>query len=140
MTHNILKGAFFFFAGTSLLLLLSSPSFLVAADTRHHRRDDVTGHIPSTHEEIVSRRQEHSDLFTSRLDEVNIQLDSHTSGGRLLTETEYNKLERKKKAYEGKLEELNREFDERHSKRILQREELLNDRAKTRATNGRVEL
>ncbi|MGK3744775.1 MAG: hypothetical protein ACI8RD_005525 [Bacillariaceae sp.] len=128
-------------AGASVLLLLflSSPSFLVSADTRHHRRDDVTGHIPSTHEEIVSRRQEHSDLFTSRLDEVNIQLDSHTSGERLLTETQYYKLERKKKAYEGKLEELNREFDERHSRRILQREEILNDRTKTRierATNG----
>jgi hypothetical protein len=128
-------------AGASVLLLLflSSPSFLVSADTRHHRRDDVTGHIPSTHEEIVSRRQEHSDLFTSRLDEVNIQLDSHTSGERLLTETQYYKLERKKKAYEGKLEELNREFDERHSRRVLQREEILNDRTKTRierATNG----
>ena len=128
-------------AGASVLLLLflSSPSFLVSADTRHHRRDDVTGHIPSTHEEIVSRRQEHSDLFTSRLDEVNIQLDSHTSGERMLTETQYYKLERKKKAYEGKLEELNREFDERHSRRILQREEILNDRTKTRierATNG----
>ena len=128
-----------FYLLMAVALFLSSIS-LVAADTRLHRRDEVTGHIPSTHEEILSRREEHHDLFSSRLDEVNTELDHHSSGARQLTETEYNRLNRKKKAYENKLEELSREFDERHSRRIMDREELLNDMTKSRIGRSRGEL
>jgi len=122
------------------LFLSSQPSF-VLADTRLHKRDDVTGHIPSTHEEIITRREEHKDLFSSRLDEVNAQLENHAREERLLTETEYYRLQRKKKAYENKLEELTRVFDERHSRRIMDREELLNDMTKSRIERAtKVEL
>ena len=114
------------------LVLVTFQGSFVAGDTRLHRRDEVTGHIPSTHEEIVSRREEHHEVFSSRLDEVNMKLDNHFSGVQLLTEAEFNRLNRKKKAFESKLEELGREFDERHSRRIMDREELLNDMTKAR--------
>jgi len=59
----------------------------------------------------------------------------------VLTETEYYRLQRKKKAYENKLEELTRVFDERHSRRIMDREELLNDMTKSRIERAtKVEL
>lgn len=116
-----------------ITLLLANTQFsLVAGDTRLHRRDELTGHIPSTHEEIVSRREEHHDVFSSRLEEVNEKIDLHSSGEKLLTEAEYNRLNRKKKAYETKLEELGREFDLRHSSRMMYREELLNDMTRSR--------
>lgn len=124
-------------------LALFLPHFqylFVVADTRIHRRDDLTGHIPSTHEEIVSRREEHHDLFSSRLLDVNSQLDRHSSGEQLLTEAEFNRLNRKKKAYENKLRELSREFDERHSRRIMLREELMNDMTRTRIERSMEEL
>mmetsp|Transcript_17043 Transcript_17043/g.42598 ORF Transcript_17043/g.42598 Transcript_17043/m.42598 type:complete len:133 (+) Transcript_17043:114-512(+) len=121
-------------------LLFNLQCSLVAADTRLHRRDDVTGHIPSTHEEIVSRREEHHDVFSTRLADVNRKLDQHSSGEQLLTEPEFNRLNRKKKAFESKLEELGREFDERHSSRIIWREELLNDMTKSRIGRAREEL
>jgi len=125
----------------SSLFSFSGPSILVAADTRRHKRDEVTGHIPSTHEEILSRREEHKDLFSSRLDGIMKKLDDHSSGVRLLTETEFHRLERKKNAYENKIEELSRQFDERHSRRIMDREELLNDMTKSRIERStRVEL
>eukprot|EP00536_Pseudo-nitzschia_multiseries_P007586 jgi/Psemu1/305046/fgenesh1_kg.180_\ len=120
-------------------LFLSSNHFS-AADTRIHKRDEVTGHIPSTHEEILSRREEHHDIFSTRLAEVNAKLDLHSSGEQLLTEIEYNRLNRKKKAFENKVEELSRQFDERHSERIIFREELLNDLTKARIARSRGEL
>ena len=121
------------------IVFVLSPLF-IAGDTRRHRRDEETGHIPSTHDEIVSRREEHHDLFSSRLVEVNAKLDLHMSGEELLTEVEFNRLNRKKKAYENKLEELSREFDERHSGRIMGREELLNEMTKARIGRSRGEL
>lgn len=122
------------------LVLLLSFDYLAVADTRVHRRDEVTGHIPSTHEEILSRREEHHDIFSSRLQEIARQLDLHESGERLLTENEYNRFNRKKKAFENKLEELSRVFDERHSRRIMDREELLNEMTKARIKRTRGEL
>jgi hypothetical protein len=121
-------------------VLLKFQYYFVAGDTRLHRRDEVTGHIPSTHAEIVSRREEHHELYSSRLVDVNTKLDHHSSGDELLTEAEFNRLNRKKKAYENKLEELSREFDERHSRRIMDREELLNDMTKARIGGSNQEL
>mmetsp|Transcript_55894 Transcript_55894/g.113985 ORF Transcript_55894/g.113985 Transcript_55894/m.113985 type:complete len:101 (+) Transcript_55894:53-355(+) len=100
----------------------------------------MTGHIPSTHEEILSRREEHHDLFSSRLEEVNSKLSLHSSGHNLLTEAEFHRLSRKKKAFENKLNELGREFDERHSRRIMDREEMLNDMARSRIGRSGGEL
>lgn len=127
----------------NVVLAFSSLHFqclFVEGDTRLHRRDDLTGHIPSTHEEIVSRREEHHDLFSSRLLDVNSQLDRHNSGEQLLSEADINRLNRKKRAYENKLLELSREFDERHSRRIILREELMNDMTKARIERSTGEL
>ena len=44
----------------------------------------------------------------------------------------FESFEAKKKAYENKLEELGREFDLRHSSRMMYREELLNDMTRSR--------
>jgi len=129
MTRNTIPAAFKVAAVFALLLF---PCLFVSGDTRLHRRDEVTGHIPSTHEEIVSRREEHHDVFSSRLEDVNSQLDRHASGLQMLTQAEFNRLSRKKKAYENKLQELSREFDERHSRRIMLREEMMNDMTKAR--------
>ncbi len=123
-----------------LVLLINFQHSLVGADTRLHRRDEVTGHIPSTHEEIVSRREEHHEVFSSRLADVNRKLEQHSSGEQLLTESEFNRLNRKKKAFENKLEELGREFDERHSSRMIYREELLNEMTKSRISRSMGEL
>ena len=116
----------------TLVLFLISLDSVVGHDTRRHRRDDMTGHIPSTHEEILSHRERRKDLFTSKLEEMKQTMDDHKTQRRLLTKDEYHKLERKIKAYENKMEELNREFDERHSSRLLAREELLNEMTRAR--------
>lgn len=137
MARLIIASAFYI---VITLLVVNFQYTLVAGDTRLHRRDEVTGHIPSTHEEIVSRREEHHDIFSSRLADISEKLDQHSSGERLLTEAEFNRLSRKKKALESKLGELGREFDERHSSRMIYREELLNDMTKTRIGRAREEL
>lgn len=124
----------------SIVFLFINLQCLTVADTRLHRRDEVTGHIPSTHEEIVSRREEHHEVFSSRLADVNRKLEQHSSGEQLLTEAEFNRLNRKKKAFENKLDELGREFDERHSSRMIYREELLNEMTKTRIGRAMGEL
>ena len=113
-------------------LLLFYLAACVTADTRRHARDDVTGHIPSTHEEILSQRQQRKELFGDRFAEMKKKMEDHSSGSKLLTETEYNRLKRKMRAYETKIEELNREFDERHLNRVLAREELLNEMTRSR--------
>eukprot|EP00532_Pseudo-nitzschia_australis_P018913 CAMPEP_0168295466 /NCGR_PEP_ID=MMETSP0142_2-20121227/12087_1 /TAXON_ID=44445 /ORGANISM="Pseudo-nitzschia australis, Strain 10249 10 AB" /LENGTH=117 /DNA_ID=CAMNT_0008244147 /DNA_START=58 /DNA_END=408 /DNA_ORIENTATION=- len=92
------------------LFVLGSFDFPLAADTRRHRRDEVTGHIPSTHQEILTRRDEHHGIFSSRLDNVEMRLALHDSGKRLLTEPKYHQLHQKRRAYQGKLEELGRRF------------------------------
>jgi len=122
------------------LVLFNFQNSFVAGDTRFHKRDEVTGHIPSTHDEIISRREESHDLFSSRLVDVNTKLNHHSSGETLLNEAEFNRLSRKKKAFENKLKELSREFDERHSRRTIDREELLNDMTRDRIGRSRGEL
>jgi len=104
----------------------------VAGDTRRHKRDEVTGHVPSTHEEILAQRERKKDVFGERLEEMKRKMEDHKSGKQLLTKEEYQKMERKIKAYENKMEELTRDFDERHSSRLLAREELLNEMTRAR--------
>ena len=113
------------------VLALSSLTF-VAADTRRHSRDDVTGHIPSTHEEILSHRNRKKDMFSEKLEEMQTKMDHHQNGINLMNKEDYERTERKIKAYEHKLQELNREFDERHSRRLMAREELLNEMTRSR--------
>jgi peptidoglycan hydrolase CwlO-like protein len=112
-----------------LLLIVISP---VSADTRRHTRDDVTGHVPSTHEEILSHRARKKEVFGEKLDEIQKKMDDHKNGINLMNKLDYERTERKIKAYKHKLEELNREFDERHSRRLIAREELLNEMTRSR--------
>lgn len=117
----------------TLLLLISDT--LVAADTRRHQRDEVTGHIPSTHEEILAHRERKKDHFGGKLEEMKQQIEDHKSGKFLMTKDEYDRAQRKVKAFENKVSELNREFDERHSRRLMAREELLNEMTKARISS-----
>ena len=110
------------------LLFLTS----VTADTRRHSRDDVTGHIPSTHEEILSHRERKKEMFGEKLLELQKKMHDHKNEINLMNKLDYERTERKIKAYQHKLEELNREFDERHSRRLMAREELLNDMTRSR--------
>ncbi|KAG7362811.1 hypothetical protein IV203_026171 [Nitzschia inconspicua] len=112
----------------SLLASIAS----VSADTRKHRRDEVTGHVPSTHEEILAHRERKKIHFGGKLEELKKQIEDHMSGKSLLTKDEYERAQRKIRAFENKLEELNREFDERHSRRLIAREELLNEMTRAR--------
>mmetsp|Transcript_25367 Transcript_25367/g.53479 ORF Transcript_25367/g.53479 Transcript_25367/m.53479 type:complete len:156 (+) Transcript_25367:216-683(+) len=137
---SFVLGSLLFDTVAVALVRVGLPLAAAADDTRRHRRDEVTGHIPSTHQEILARRDEHHGIFSSRLDNVEMRLALHDSGKRLLTEPKYHQLHQKKRAYQGKLEELGRRFDERHSGRILQREELLNDRTRARIGRSRREL
>jgi len=137
---SFVLGSLLFDTVAVALVRVGLPLAAAADDTRRHRRDEVTGHIPSTHQEILARRDEHHGIFWSRLEDVEARLALHDSGERPLTEPEFHRLHRKKRAYRGKLEELGRRFDERHSGRILQREELLNDRTRARIGRSRREL
>ena len=60
------------------------------------------------------------------------KFEDHINGTMLLTRAEYQKIERKIKAYESKVEDLSREFDERHLNRVLAREEILNEMTRSR--------
>ena len=85
----------------------------VGASTRHLTRDERTGHIGSTREEVYARRERRKDHFAGRQEELKQQLDDHQTGRRLLEGREVRYLERKIQSYERKLEQLNKEFDDR---------------------------
>lgn len=104
----------------------------VEGDTRRHDRDDVTGFVGSTHEELLSSRAHKRDIFAGRLAEMKRQMEQHKTGERLLSESEFYKVEKKIKAYEEKIEYLDKNSDLRHLDRVLMREELMNEMHKAR--------
>jgi hypothetical protein len=83
------------------------------ASVNRLQRDEVTGHVPSTREEVLARRERRKDEFGGRFDEYKTQLDDHKSGRRRLQEADADRLQRKVKSYERKLEQLHQEFDDR---------------------------
>ena len=91
------------------------------------QQDEMTGHIPSTREEVLARRERRKSEFGGRYEEYKAQLEDHESGRRRLNDVEVGRLERKLRAYERKLDQLHEEVDERHIDRLLQREEILNE-------------
>lgn len=96
-----------------LLCLLASSSY---ANVRHLERDDVTGHVGSTREEIYVRREQRKVEFSRKLEELKQQWADHESGRRRLNEGfETQRLQKKIRAYENKLEHLNMEIDDRVS-------------------------
>mmetsp|Transcript_99167 Transcript_99167/g.286160 ORF Transcript_99167/g.286160 Transcript_99167/m.286160 type:complete len:135 (+) Transcript_99167:278-682(+) len=108
-----------------LSALIESP---VHASVRHLERDDVTGHVGSTREEILAKRERRKKEFSKKLEEYKKQLDDHNSGRRRLANAQQlERLQKKVKAYEEKLGHLNKEIDDRHIQRLLDREEMLNE-------------
>jgi hypothetical protein len=73
-------------------------------------RDDMTGHVPSTREEILAKREHRKEEFAGRLEDFQSQWEDHHSGRFLLKPFEVERLERKIKSYTGKLDHLNAEF------------------------------
>jgi hypothetical protein len=99
-----------------LALLVASAN----ASIRHLERDEITGHVGSTREEILARRQHRKDEYSRRLDQLKQQWDDHITGKVPLKEGfETERLKKKIKAYENKLEHLNQEIDDRVSAWIL---------------------
>lgn len=79
-------------------------------------RDDVTGHVGSTREEILAKREIRKKDFTKKLMELKQQWADHESGEMRLREgSETERLQKKIKAYEKKLEYLNQPPDDRVS-------------------------
>lgn len=136
MTRNVSLTVFFF-------VLLSALASSVHGSVRHLERDELTGHVGSTREEILARRERRKKEFTQKLEELREQLKAGFDSER---------LRKKIKAYEHKLEYLNKEVDDRvsilkricvlnlngkdpdflrkllqHIQRLLDREEILND-------------
>lgn len=108
-----MKRPLFFCSVILLLSLVASPAF---ASVRHLERDEVTGHIGSTREEILAKRERRKTDFSKKLQELKQTWDDHESGRRRLTEGfETQRLQKKIKAYETKLEHLNAEIDDRVS-------------------------
>lgn len=97
-----------------LLLLSLLVSTSVSANTRHEE-DDLTGHVASSREEILSTRKLRKKQFGDLLAGYQAQLDSHNSGEQLLNESDYNRVSQKVKAYTHKLKELDLDSDPRVS-------------------------
>lgn len=108
-----------------LIMMLASP---VTASVRHLQRDEVTGHVGSTREELLAKRELRKTEFSRKLEELHQQWEDHETGRRRLKEGfETQRLQKKIKAYENKLEHLNQEIDDRHIQRLLEREEIMNE-------------
>ena len=93
-------------------LLLMALVTLASASSRY-QRDEMTGHIASTREEILARRERRKDHFGEKFEEYKQQLDDHHSGRRLLAGGDLNYIQKKVKAYETKLKQLHKEIDDR---------------------------
>jgi Tfp pilus assembly protein PilN len=66
---------------------------------------------PSTREELLARREQRKNEFGGRLNELKQRMEEHQTG--LQDQGELLKLERKRQAYERKLEHLNQDIDDR---------------------------
>jgi hypothetical protein len=98
-----------------LLVVLSCCSLFASANTRHLERDEMTGHLSSSAEELLATRERRKQEFTRRLEEYKLQKEHHEQGHRRLTDFEVERLDRKVRAYENKLEYLNKELGDRVS-------------------------
>lgn len=92
-----------FRASILLILIILSVTWTVDASTRHLERDELTGHIGSTREEILVKRERRKGQFGGKLEELYKQMEAHTSGEVPLPPASVARLEKKIKAYEHKL-------------------------------------
>mmetsp|Transcript_2787 Transcript_2787/g.6546 ORF Transcript_2787/g.6546 Transcript_2787/m.6546 type:complete len:132 (-) Transcript_2787:1384-1779(-) len=114
-----------------LCILFLFGAVVVHANTRYEV-DEVTGHVESTREEILSTRKLRKQQFGNLLAGYEAQLADHNSGEVLLTEKQYNKVNQKIKAYKHKLKELDLDADPRFVDRIVAREAHLNEVTRAR--------
>eukprot|EP00980_Cylindrotheca_fusiformis_P002854 scaffold672_cov126-Cylindrotheca_fusiformis.AAC.55 len=117
------------------VLLLST----VGASSRFEE-DELTGHVASSREEILSTRQLRKQQFGNLLAEYQAQLDAHNSGEMLLNERDFNRISQKVKAYTHKLEELDKDADPRFVDRLIAREAHLNEVTRARILRRSAEL
>ena len=100
------------FLFAALFILASSAN---AHSTREMVHDELTGHISSTYEEVMSTRKLRKEQFGEKLDGFKQQLEKHNSGELLLNEHDYNRVNKKIKMYTHKLNELDLDKDPRVS-------------------------
>ena len=85
----------------------------------------------------MANRAKRREQLEKLLIEAKESMEDHTSGRRLLDDTDVTVLERKIDAYERKLETMTGEMDDREVERVLQREKLRYERDAARREERR---
>lgn len=80
----------------------------------------------------MANRSRRKAQLEKMLEEAKSTMEDHTSGRKLLDDSELTGLEKKINAYERKLETMSGEMDEREVDRVLQREKLRYERDEAR--------
>ena len=93
----------------------------------------------TTREEILASRRRRAKQLEEILDDARQRLADHSSGVRLLSETDKADLEKKINVYERKLSTMRTDLDDREVERILKREKLRDEHLKERRSR-RTEL
>jgi hypothetical protein len=88
-------------------------------------------------EEILASRERRIKQIETLLDDSQQRLNDHKSGIRMLNEKELNDLQKKIDIYSRKLDSMRTPLDEREIQRIIQREEIRNERLKERRNSHR---
>lgn len=88
-------------------------------------------------EEILASRERRIKQIETLLEDSQQRYNDHKSGIRMLNEKELNDLQRKIDIYTRKLESMMTPLDEREIQRIIQREEIRNERLKERRNSHR---
>jgi hypothetical protein len=100
----------------TLFLFLLTFLASVNGSVRHLDRDDITGHVGSTREEVLAQRNRRKVEFTRKLEVLKQQWEDHVSGSFPLKEGfEANRVKKKIKGLEHKIEYLTQEVDDRVS-------------------------
>ncbi len=85
----------------------------------------------------MASRERRMKQIETLLEDSQQRLNDHKSGIRMLNEKELNDLQKKIDIYTRKLESMMAPLDEREVQRIIQREQIRNDRIKERRNTHR---
>ena len=85
----------------------------------------------------MASRERRMKQIETLLEDSQQRLNDHKSGIRILNEKELNDLQKKIDIYTRKLESMMAPLDEREIQRIIQREQIRNDRIKERRNTHR---
>lgn len=86
---------------------------------------------------MKANRAKRREQLEETLAQAQETMDDHTSGRRLLEDEEFTRLERKINAYTRKLETMTGELDDREVDRVIQREQLREERDAARRLERR---